>query len=248
MEEPKIINNLEDFGLTEKETRVYLANLKIGTSKVNEIAKKANILRETTYAVLRSLIEKGLVSHVIKSGIKYFEAVDPSELINILEEKKTKIESILPDLIDMKMSVMEKPEITVYEGKTGLKTILDMIIKDKPRELLQLSSADILETLQFYFPHWIKKRIENKIKTRILNQKTAKMIYYKRTGKEALREVRFLPANFKITTSNFIYNNKIAIMTMKADNIIGVMIENKDIVDTEKSQFEFIWKNSKAQK
>ena len=235
---------LKEYGLSDNEIKVYLASLYLGNSKVHDIAKRANLLRTTAYEILKVLINKGLASYVIKSNVRHFEAADPKELINILEEKKRKVKTILPQLQAIKKATIEKPSITVFEGKAGLKTILDQVINDKPYELLQLSSADILETLEFYFPHWIKRRIKNKIRTRIINQKTTKMIKYKKEGKLKLREVRFLPKSFKITTSNFIFNNKIAMMTMKRGEIIGVMIENKEIVETEKSQFEFIWRNS----
>ena len=182
---------LKEYGLSDNEIKVYLASLYLGNSKVHDIAKRANLLRTTAYEILKVLINKGLASYIIKSNVRHFEAADPKELINILEEKKRKVKTILPQLQAIKKATIEKPSITVFEGKAGLKTILDQVIDDKPHELLQLSSADILETLEFYFPHWIKRRIKNKIRTRIINQKTTKMIKYKKEGKAKLREVKF---------------------------------------------------------
>ena len=75
---------LKEYGLSDNEIKVYLASLSLGTSKVNEISKKADLLRTTTYEVLKTLVEKGLVSYVIKSGVRYFEAAYPNKLINIL--------------------------------------------------------------------------------------------------------------------------------------------------------------------
>ncbi len=245
MEEKELIEALNDFGLTDKEVRVYLANLRIGSSKVNDISKQAKILRETTYFILKSLIEKGLVGYSIQSGIKYFESTSPNKFLDILKEKENKIQNILPSLLSLEKSVTEKPKVEIYEGKAGLKSILDQVINDKPKEILQLSSVDIVRLLQFYFPHWINRRVKNKINARILNQKTIEMLKYQKEGEKALREVKFLPKDFKINTTNFIWNNKIAIMTTREGEMIGVIIENKDIVDTEKSQFEFLWKHIK---
>src|SRR3989344_161295 len=122
---------LKDWGLNDKEAKVYLATLQLGLSRVNDIAKKAGILRETTYFVLNSLIQKGLVGYVLKSGVKFFEAADPGKFISILKEKETKMKEILPNLEEIKKSIIEKPVVELYEGKEGLKTILDDIIKTK---------------------------------------------------------------------------------------------------------------------
>ena len=235
---------LQEYGLSDNEIKIYLANLTVGNAKANEIAKKANLLRTTTYEVLKSLTSRGLASFVIKSGVKYFEATHPNKLINILEERKNRIKLILPELEIIRKSIREKPQVHLYEGKAGLKTILDDIINSKPKEILQLNSAKIFQTLQFYFPHWIKRRVKHKIKTRILQQKVKITEKYRRSDKTELREIKFLPKNFKINTANFIYKNKIAILTMKKEEVIGIIIENRDTVETQISLFEALWQSS----
>lgn len=68
---------LEELGLGKNEVKVYLALLKIGESKVNEIAKMSGIYRRTIYEALKGLVERGLVSHIIRGKKKYFTASDP---------------------------------------------------------------------------------------------------------------------------------------------------------------------------
>jgi len=235
---------LREYGLRDNEIKVYIANLMVGNATANEIAKKAHLLRTTTYEVLKTLAEKGMISHVIKSGVKYFEATNPNKLVSMLEERKEKIKSILPELEVIRKSVIEKPGVHLFEGKSGIKTILDDIINANPKEILQLNSAKIFQTLQYYFPNWINQRVKHRISTRILQQKVKIIEKYKKKGKE-LREIRFLPKSFKINTANFMYKNKIAILTMKEGEIIGVIIENKEIVETQRSLFEFLWGLSK---
>src|SRR3989344_6923982 len=236
---------LKEYGLSDNEIKVYIASLSKGTSKVNEISKKAGLLRTTTYEVLKSLVEKGLVSYAIKSKGRYFEAANPNKLVRILEEKKEKIKSILPELEFLKQSVTEKPTIELYEGKEGLKTILDDIIKTKPKEMLQLGSAKIFETLNFYFPQWIKRRIKARIHAKILQEKTPAIEELRKNDKKELREIKFLPKGFKINTHTQIYGNKMAILTLNKEELVGIIIENKDIVETQKSLFWELWKIAK---
>ena len=87
----KLAKTLEQFGLRQNEAKVYLASIELGSSKVNEISKKAGIIRETTYGIINLLLQKGLMSYVIKSGVKYFEAAKPQKIKQILKFKKMKI-------------------------------------------------------------------------------------------------------------------------------------------------------------
>jgi sugar-specific transcriptional regulator TrmB len=237
-------NALRQFGLTDIEIRVYLAVLRLGTSSVSEVANKAGTYRTYTYEVLKSLKEKGLVGYVIKSGRQYFQATKPDSILDILKEKEAIIQEIIPDLNLAYKSVAEKPRILVFEGKDGIKSILNSIISEKPKELLQLSSTDIIQTLQFYFPNWVRHRVETGISTRILNKRNTIMEEYRKKGKKELREVRFLSDNFKINTTTFIYNNKVAIMVAKENNLVGLLIESKEIVETQRSVFELIWQST----
>ena len=87
------------------------------------------------YDVLNSLLKKGVVAYVIKNGKKSFRAADPEKMIDYLntqekdlEETKNIITSILPQLKPVKIDA-QKPVIEIYEGKEGMKTILEMSVR-----------------------------------------------------------------------------------------------------------------------
>ena len=82
---------LSEFGLSEKEQKVYLSILELGSATANQIAQKSDLNRSTTYDVLKALIERGICSTVIKKKSTFFETVSPRHLIAMLEEKKQKI-------------------------------------------------------------------------------------------------------------------------------------------------------------
>ena len=82
------LSALEELGLSEAEAKVYLALLETGSTLAGPIIKKTALHRGTTYQILQRLIEKGLVSYVIKSGKRYFEATDPKHFKTLLKEKE----------------------------------------------------------------------------------------------------------------------------------------------------------------
>ena len=69
------IKILEEIGLTKSEVKTYLALLEIGSSSTGDIVEKAQVASSKIYEILDKLSQKGLVSFIIKSGVKYFEAL-----------------------------------------------------------------------------------------------------------------------------------------------------------------------------
>lgn len=233
---------LKKIGLNSKEAEIYIELLKLGNSKVNEIAKRLNLPRTTIYSILNSLLQKGLVFYTIKSGIKYFEAVDPKRVLKIEEEKIKDLKSIIPNLEKIKKTVEEKPEIEIYEGIEGIKTILENILKIKPKEILVIGCDEIFKTLEFYFPHWNKKRIKEKIFCRILQEKTDEINKEIKLKNKTNDKIKFLLKDIKINTMTYIYSENVAFLTMNKEKLIGVIIKNKDIAQTQKELFELIWR------
>ena len=231
---------LKEFGLTDNEVKVYLACLKLGTALVQDIAKKANTYRTYTYDILKSLIEKGLISYIIKNGKQYFEVAEPEKLVNILKEKEIKINKILPDLRNIYKSSIEKPKVELYEDKEGLKTILDDIIKTKKEILVYGSTEKQTKILEFYFPNYIRRRIEAKIHTRVITEKSTKTMEMLKTEKKELRESRFI-SKINFSTVTYIYGKKLAILSLEKE-IIGLIIENEEISSTQRQIFELLWK------
>ena len=229
---------LKDWGLNDKEAKVYLATLQLGLSRVNDIAKKAGILRETTYFVLNSLIQRGLVGYVLKSGVKFFEAADPGKFISILKEKETKMKEILPNLEEIKKSIIEKPVVELYEGKEGLKTILDDIIKTK-QPMWAYANYKIFELLQFEFPHFVEKRIRNKIYARIIQERVPSLKRTSGVNRKEYRGMRFSPIVLK--SNVFIYGDRVALINVSERNPIGVIIEDRIIADTQRQIFNILW-------
>ena len=81
-----IEKTLEEIGLTKSEIKVYLALLELGSSQTGKIVQKSKAASSKIYEILEKLIQKGLVSYIIKSGIKHFEAAPPERIMDYLEE------------------------------------------------------------------------------------------------------------------------------------------------------------------
>ncbi|MBI4980749.1 hypothetical protein HZC30_04310 [Candidatus Woesearchaeota archaeon] len=233
---------LRQFGLTENEIKVYLANLELGSATANNLAKRANLPRPTTYDVLTTLKEKGLASHVVKSGVYYFEAANPAKLLNVLKEREEKISKLLPDLLSIQKTVTEKPKIELYEGVEGLKSVIDDLIATNQPILTLSSTKDLLGRLVFFFPNYIKRRVEAKIPIKVITEKTKRTEALLKKQKEEYREMRFVSKELEFPNAIYIYGNKIALLNLNREPLTGIIIENEELNKTFRITFELLWR------
>ncbi|MFH1770496.1 MAG: helix-turn-helix domain-containing protein [archaeon] len=117
----------KELGFSPREIRVYLALLELGSTTIGPIANKSKLQSSKIYETLEKLREKGLVSYVIISKTKYFQASDPKEILNLLEERKRRFKNVLEEL-RLKQKYSESKQIaTVYEGFKSFKTLFNKI-------------------------------------------------------------------------------------------------------------------------
>lgn len=234
---------LKKFGLTERESKVYLAALTLGTATANSISKYAKIERTTTYDILKSLIEKGIASYILKDKKKCFEVISPENLISILEANKKLLQSALPDFKALTQKNIEKPQVRLFEGKLGIKNLINSVYNEG-KDFCVYANSKIIDFLEHDFDKFVKLRVEKKIFVRVIQEKSDKTINLIRNEEKKYRAVRYLQ-NFDIPSSTFIYGNKVAIFNFSQIEPIGVLIENEDIANTQRIVFEKLWSLSK---
>ncbi|OGX32324.1 MAG: hypothetical protein A2787_10225 [Omnitrophica WOR_2 bacterium RIFCSPHIGHO2_01_FULL_48_9] len=238
----RIENTLIDLGLTRNEVLIYLANLKLGSSRVEEISRKAGILRTTAYDVLDSMVRKGFSASVIKSGVRYYSVTEPRQIIGLLDEKKKKVEEIMEDLEGMKKSVIAKPKMQMFEGKDGLKSVYSDILSTG-KDLMGYGNAELsMKVLTYFLPTFIKGRVKIGMRSRLIVERSETGIEFKKTDKSQKRETRFLDSTKSMETIFYIYGDKVAILTFVSKEPIAIIIENKEIADSQRILFENMWK------
>ncbi len=116
---------LRGLGFSEREVRVYLALLELGEVTVGPLAAKTRIQHSKVYQTIEKLIDRGLVSFVIKSKTRYFQAQDPRNILHSLKEKEREFLDILPNLVQLKKKAREPQIARVYEGYKAIRAMFD---------------------------------------------------------------------------------------------------------------------------
>jgi HTH-type transcriptional regulator, sugar sensing transcriptional regulator len=246
-----LAQKLEQLGLAEKESRIYVTLLEMGESTPQQIALQSGINRATTYVILEALKNRKLINSVIKKKKSVFKVENPLSVLDFLEKEKREIEykiniarGIMPELEMIERLTKEKAKVKFLEGREGVILIQKDLAKSKPKTYDNI--FNINNTLK-YFPVYEgdhRETISRKnIVARVIvvydpKEPIPKLPLYRH------EERRYLPINkFPFEGDLIFYNNKVALVSAK-DQLLGVLIENKIIVDGLKTLFELAWQGA----
>ena len=70
-----LLITLQNYGISEKEARVYLTVLELGTSASSTIARRMGENRVTVYSILKNLVKRGIASETSKQHSTYYSVI-----------------------------------------------------------------------------------------------------------------------------------------------------------------------------
>jgi len=240
---------LEELGLSRNEAKIYLFLLKRESTTTGSIIKETGTANSRVYESLNILVKKGLVSYNIQKDGKHFQAVDPKKLLDIEEERKEKIENLIPDLIKIQSSKEEKTTSAVHEEYEGFKTAFNKIIDDCPKDetIYILGFSEQLyatKSLRTFLTNMNLKSAKKKQKLKIILDKSIKETFGKDREKEKYTEVRYMPKGYISPAAIDIFEDYVYIFLWEEKPFV-YMIKNKTIAESFKQYFNFLWKIAK---
>lgn len=249
-----LITQVEELGLSEKEARVYLANLSLGPSTVQKISEHSGIKRVTTYVILESLVNLGLVSQAIKGKKTLFIAEEPLSLKRLIEKKerelsqqKANFETLLPELLGVKNIPKDSPRVKFYDSTEGIKSIMTTFLSSHKNEKLQfIFGISNLDQLYTFFPEF-KEHAANP--TRVREGVPSKIIYtykggpvFKETDHLRNRESRWVPLEkYPLNGDISIVGDHIIMLSLTGNKPIGITIDSHELAVGLTGIFNLAW-------
>lgn len=236
---------LQEIGLPEKEAKVYIAMLELGRATAQDIAKKSEVNRATTYFVMESLMKKGLASAIDEGSRQYFLPEDPSQLEAIFERQRIEFEArrervagLVAELSERNATKTKKPVVKYYLGKEGILRMAKHGFKyAKGESLYTVFSKEELD--KYITKEESRKARELRVKHHIEARGlcNALEVPVAESGDVIIaipKKVHNFPGDITV------YEDTIQLISY--EDMVGIVIENKNIATTLRSLYEMAFR------
>ncbi len=236
-------------GLSEGEAEILELLVEGGTQKARNLVEKSTHGRGNVYNILNSLIAKGLVLEISGTQKKY-QAVDPSRLKSLLDKKKEDMHRLETEFSESLISLFSlftlstgKPVIQIFEGIEGFEEALNDSLTAKTNILTYFDPAAITGKIAEINKRYVAKRRAKEIQKRIILPDNLAAHTYIHSMGGSFTEI-LLAKDFAdgFLTAMETYDRKVNFLTLDKEKIISVIIEDENIANLQRAQFEYIWK------
>lgn len=233
---------LIEFGLSEKEAKVYLATLELGEGSVQAIAAQAGIHRVSTYDLLENLRAKGFVFEAQQGKRRIIRPVEPEQVAAAIRSKEQQFSLLVPELTALQGKAAGKPRALYFEGHAEIwQTItslrdnandnIDLLIYGSPRRLLEEYKIEL-------------KREANGLaaflsKARNLQENSDPADSNKQNAESFFGQIKKLPDDKKINGNIFIYNDRV--LSVSWELLTAIIIEDKYNAENQRCIFNLLW-------
>lgn len=241
-------NILQHLGYSEKEARIYLALLELGTSPASTIARFIWENRVTTYSILKVLVKRGLILESKKNTIQVYTGLSPEILIEQERSKYETLKSSLPELLSLMNQHSTKPKVTFYEWLDGLKNLLREVIRD-------FQTQPELVIHGFLWAQSMDPRFEDFLRNSLTVEKQKpdqtpthviivwdSSYWYADYCREKYMTKTVEALTFPMEHEIFTYEDKVIILMYTTGELSWVIIESRSLAQWVRSMFELVWK------
>ncbi len=238
-------NILQEIGLTQWETKTYLALLELGSTTTGPLVKKCGVPQSKIYTVLNSLMNKGLANYIIKKKTKYFQAADPKKILALVKEKERKIEQILPELEAKQAMAKERQSVELFEGLPAIRSMLISLINDVKKEEKWYgfsTGKDYTEEVSEFYSWWGQKKHFAELKDHLLISLENKKEFESKIKKEDMPKLRKILRYSKISFPGdvAIFRDKVVILNWESTPT-AILITSKNLANQYQEFFLGLW-------
>jgi sugar-specific transcriptional regulator TrmB len=230
---------LEEIGLSKNEVTTYLKLIELGPSTAVEVAKGTRLHRPNVYDALNKLVKRSLVGYFLKEKVKYYEVLDPEQLMTLMKAKELELQKIMPELKVLQLTAKPSTNVAVFEGIMGARRMMtDMINNTKNLYVLGVPK-DYAPTLG---EGWVKQWHETRVKKKVTFHHIVNEDYYPRRIKflKSLKHtsIKFLPKKYNSPNVLWIYDKGIVLNFMQP--FVCVRILSQDAAKSFKQYYKML--------
>ncbi len=240
-----MLTTLTSVGLTDKESRAYVALLSLGQGTAAAIAERAGIKRSIAYFTLQSLVDHGYVVEIPGEKVKRFAAVEPARLLKSVQANAENLRMMLPLLRGLFQGSDTKASVEIHEGREAILPVYRMMESAK-KSYYMTNWEKLYELFPEEAQRWsvtaANEKNPNVTKNLIIDSPAGRDIMVKmRENKK--QSFRLLPAGTDYQMNFGIADNVLAITCFSP--LFVVVIRSEQVVSAASLLFELAWKAAK---
>ncbi len=237
-----MIPQLRKLGFSDNEAQIYLAALELGEASVQRISQKAKLKRTTSYGIIESLRERGLIKTTKNRKKTLYLAEDPRRLKELAQEAERTAESILPSLLAISNLIDRKPKILYFEGIEGIKDLYKETLLHADTPIRGWLSAGSFRTEESWFDEYYRpKRKEKRIYTDVIVADLPETKQYHLKDREDFHRTKIDASGEKTIESDILLFGTRHIAILSWEEMTGVVIESAKIHATLSGIFMSHW-------
>ncbi|TSC58206.1 MAG: transcriptional regulator TrmB [Candidatus Peregrinibacteria bacterium Greene0416_19] len=240
-----LLHILSAVGIDDKQAQLYLAGLEIGSAPASDYSKRAGINRITSYHLLEQMVHAGRFTVEKKQRGKCYAPVPPEHLAVEARKNVDALQRALPELRSLRGAEYRKPHVRFFEGWEGLRHVYDDTLTAKTELLNFANSAVVRRFWPLYDDEYVAERVKRRIHLRGIAPDDATGRRVHGEDREKCREIRLVSAKeFDFANEIKIYDHKVAICSYGSagEDMFGVIIESKEVAETQRQVFEMAWR------
>lgn len=258
MDTKTVTKKLEIFGLSPVEALIYVYLVLNPAKTIVEIARGINLPRTTVYDHSSKLQKRGLVEEIVGYKTHKLRAQPVTMLEQMIDKEKMRLETLSKEFTDLQ-KVLVSPgllsdtstEVRYYHGAEGFRQMMWRALEATTGHIgySELGRSVIVGAKTM--DRWFEEVMNRKITDRVIINPTEKTLEYMRRQEESdfrklYQSTRVIALNtLPISGDTTIYNNTFSVAYWKRGEVVGVEIENHELVKTQKAIFEILWKQAK---
>jgi len=152
-----LIEKFKQFGVAERETKIYLALLEHGEANANDVHRITGLQRTKIYSVLARMVVHGLCHERIEGRNRFFTAVSPKEVLGMLKHQwrsnfadlEERAENVLLDLeknYPLQQNGAFLNSVEVIRNKTQIHQRYLTLVNESKKEILVFNRSPYAAT------------------------------------------------------------------------------------------------------
>ncbi|MEI7512544.1 MAG: helix-turn-helix domain-containing protein [Candidatus Uhrbacteria bacterium] len=238
---------LISLGLAEKEAKVYLALIPLGTVGSSKLIEASELHGQFVYQALESLEARGLVGHVVERGRKKFFSRSPSALVQVAEKQVLAAQAVAKSL-ERAALIPANQTFEVVRGTESFVAHEFSLLRDAPEacELLVIGGAgdQFLKEMGEKLGSYEVERRKKKIRVRYVGSQDQVEALRKDKSNRGSFSYRVLPSAFTGLVNTNIWPEVVNLNAF-AEPVTSFVLHSPTVAESYRGFFEALWKMGK---